>query len=235
MDLLNRYRAGDYLTVWDELRNGDAEPTEAAAVCDATMQRVSENVDVIVDYLDATGYRFAYPDLRRHPPTPDDLHALDNLHARVGAIPSALRSCLAIVGEVWLCGTFSDSDPPMFAFEDLSGYPMMTDPLVLPSGAWVDTELQEWDSNDWSEPKRPWRLDFAPDELHKAGISGATHDLLLPDENLDPVLLGVEGRSGITLVEYLRVSMTWGGFPGFQFIGRRPPLVEALQQQLQPF
>jgi hypothetical protein len=106
MDLLDRYRAGDHLAVWDELRHGQAEPTEAVAVCDATMQRVAENVDLIVDYLDSAGFRFAYPDMRRHPATPDDLQALDDLNSRLGAIPAALRSCLAIVGEVWLCGTW---------------------------------------------------------------------------------------------------------------------------------
>lgn len=58
-------------------------------------------------------------------------------------------------------------------------------------------------------------FEFAPDELHKADIGGSTHDILLPEAAADPVLRGVEGRPGITLVEYLRLSIAWGGMPGW--------------------
>src|SRR5205823_3654896 len=134
-----------------------------------------------------------------------------------GAVPLALRSCLAIVGEVWLCGSHPDWSPPTFASDDSAEYPLLADPLVLPPARWVLSELAEWDSDEWVQPKRPWRLGWAPDELHKAGISGSTHDLELPDACPDPVIYGVEGRPGVTLVEYLRTSCRWAGFPGFEF------------------
>lgn len=67
------------------------------------------------------------------------------------------------------------------------------------------------------QPKCPWRFELAPDELHKAKISGGTHDVLLPTINADPIIEGVNRRPEVTLVTYLRISLGLGGFPGFQF------------------
>ena len=96
-------------------------------------------------------------------------------------------------------------------------------------------ELTEWDTDQWVEPKRPWRFAFAPDELHKANISGSTHDIELPDDTPDPVIRGVEYRPGITLVEYLRASMSHGGFAGAQFVWEPPGLFAQIAAQLAPF
>jgi hypothetical protein len=68
-------------------------------------------------------------------------------------------------------------------------------------------------------------FDFAPDELHKANISGATHDILLPQGIAGPVIHGVGGRPGITLVDYLRLSISWGGMPGWSFKTDQAPTV----------
>lgn len=70
-------------------------------------------------------------------------------------------------------------------------------------------------------------FDLAPDELHKADISGGTHDVLLPDASADPVLLGARGRPGVTFVEYLRAAVAHGGFPGWELNGL--PLPEPLR------
>lgn len=66
-------------------------------------------------------------------------------------------------------------------------------------------------------------FEFAPDELHKANISGATYDVMLPDPAADFRLLGArlpgEKARGSTgdpwFVAYLRNSFAWGGFPGW--------------------
>ncbi|MBL8173113.1 MAG: hypothetical protein JNK48_00500, partial [Bryobacterales bacterium] len=57
-----------------------------------------------------------------------------------------------------------------------------------------------------------FHYDFAPDELHKADISGATYDVALPCEGADCLLEGCSQQG--TFVEYLRRSFAWGGFPG---------------------
>ena len=56
-------------------------------------------------------------------------------------------------------------------------------------------------------------FDFAPDELHKANISGATYDVMLPDSAADFRLRGAKGYPWF--VTYLRRSFAWGGFPGW--------------------
>jgi hypothetical protein len=139
------------------------------------------------------------------------------------------------VGEVWLCGTLPGWEPPWFAFGDLETYPVTADPLVLPPAAWLATELAGWDSDEWVEAKRPWRFGFAPDDLHKAGISGGTHDIVLPAATADPLLLGVEYRDGVTLVEYLRASLAHGGFAGAEFMPAPPPLLAEISAELVPF
>lgn len=126
------------------------------------------------------------------------------------------------------------------------------DPLCLPGADhlryWVETDLRAPDEDDTpgvggtgnqlldalpagrhGEVPRDslHRFDLAPDELHKANISGGTHEIVLPDASADPVLIGVRGRPGVTLVEYLRAAVAHGGFPGWELNGL--PLPEPLR------
>jgi hypothetical protein len=115
---------------------------------------------------------------------------------------------------------------------------VMADPLVLPSAAWMLYELTEWDANNWCrcQPKRPWRFALAPDEVLKAGISGRTQALLLPTADPDPVIENADWqRPGVTLVGYLRASLRFAGFPGFEFRPPVPQLIMDLQRTLIPF
>jgi hypothetical protein len=235
VSLAARYERGEHVAVWAELRHRPVTPADAAAVAAVTMRRVARNVDVVVDRLCAAGWRWAYPETARQVPTDADLAAITAVEERLGPLPVALRACLMYVGEVWLCGTLPGWEPPWFAFDDLEAYPVMGDPLVLPPAAWIAEDLAEWDSDEWVEPKRPYRFGFTPDELHKAGISGRTHDMVLPASSADPPLLGVEYREGVTLVEYLRASLAHGGFAGAEFLATPPPLLAEISRQLVPF
>lgn len=198
--------------MWDELRQRTVSVADATVVTELTMRRVARNVDVVVSRLRAAGWRWAYPETARQAPTDAGLQAITAVEERVGPLPAALRACLMHVSEVWLCGTLPGWEPPWFAFGDLETYPVTADPLVLPPAAWLAAALAEWDRNEWMETKRPWRFGFAPDEQHKAGISGGTHDILPPHATADPQLLGVEYRDGVTLVKYLRACLANGGF-----------------------
>jgi len=235
VSLAARYERGEYVAVWEELRHRSVSAADSAAVAEATMQRAARNIDVVVDRLGAVGWRWAYPEMARQAPTDADLQAITAVEERLGPLPAELRACLMYVGEVWLCGTLPGWEPPWFAFGDLEAYPASGDPLVLPSAAWLAAELTEWDSNEWVEPKRPWRFGFAPDEFHKAGISGGTHDMVLPAGAADPPLLGVEYREGVTLVEYLRASLAHGGFAGAEFMAAPPALLAGIGGALVPF
>jgi hypothetical protein len=235
VSLAARYERGEHVAVWDELRHQLVSAADCAAVAELTMRRVAGNVDIVVDRLRAVGWRWAYPETARQAPTDADLAAITAVEERLGPLSVALRACLMYVGEVWLCGTLRGWEPPWFAFDDLDTYPAAGDPLVLPPAAWLAAELAEWDSNEWVEPKRPYRFGFAPDELHKAGISGGTHDMVLPAGTADPPLQGVEYREGVTLVEYLRASLGHGGFAGAEFMTTPPPLLAEISAELVPF
>jgi hypothetical protein len=233
--LIDRYLAGDHEAIWEDIRARNAPTPDDAEVATELMRRVAHNVDLVVSRLAGIGWRWAYPDSRRIQPTSDDLTALGQLESRLGPLPLALAACLREVGEVWLCGTLPSASPPTYAFDDLQEYPVLADPLVLPAAAWVLEELELWDKDDWITSKRPFELEFAPDELHKANISGSTHNLILPSHDVDPILSGVQGREGVTLVEYLRSSLKWGGFPGFEFVGTPPGLIAHLAKDLLEF
>ncbi len=230
--LADRYKAGDRDAVWADIRGGRASPEDSSAVLDLVMGGVADAVDLIVHRLDGAGWCWAYPEMRRTLPNDDDVAAVVAIEQRLGPLPLALRSCLLQVGEVWLCGTLPGWPSPTYTFDDLAGYPVMADPLVLPSARYMLQELTDWDSDEWVQSKRPWRFAFAPDELHKANISGGTHDLLLPNLSVDPMLEGVENRPGVTLLDYLRSALGFGGFPGFEFTSEVPSLIVGLAAEL---
>lgn len=167
---------------------------------------------------------------------------------RRGPLPLALRACLTEVGGVDLRGDCDDL--PGVSYHAHSWidefYP---DPLILPTASWLRHELiekpEELERLRLESPqlvddgdKEHWRdFMFAPDELHKANVSGSSHDIRLPSRTADPALEGVRGRPTITLLGYLRLSFAWGGFPGYGLRGDgpRPALLDTLRADLVPF
>ncbi len=70
------------------------------------------------------------------------------------------------------------------------------DPLCLPDAGFLRLDWDEW--RGYRDRQAPFRFAFAPDELHKANVSGSTHDIELPQTVADPVLHAVAGRPGVT-------------------------------------
>lgn len=158
-----------------------------------------------------------------------------------GRVPLALVACLRQVGGVHFTGAHRHG-PDTWSFpvdwwaKDARrrNESLHADPLCLAPGRYFLEQYQYW--SDYWGPGAPWWFDLAPDELHKADVSGATQDIALPDTHVDPVLTGVGGRPGITLVEYLRVSFGWGGFPGFELLDEPlPPWLAQLRADLVAF
>jgi hypothetical protein len=234
--LLSRYTAGEHEQVWAEIRRLGPVPAGRAAEVDEvaaeTMRRVGRHVRRLVAALLELGFVPDQADLPiAQPPTAADLADLADLAAEAGPLPAALRACLAEVGAVALTGDcpavgLRYHQPPGPA-PGMPPGPAFPDPLVLLGAGAL---LAEW--RDEQESGEPTGLVlFAPDELHKAGFSGGSHDLALPDGHADPVLHNVAGRPGITLVEYLRVSIGWGGLPGYSFApAAAPPALEPLRR-----
>ena len=79
---------------------------------------------------------------------------------------------------------------------------------------------------------RTHAIDVAPDDCHKAGMSGGgPYCVLFPDAAADAPL--VDSRYA-TFVEYLRESLRWGGFPGLADQGERPAELARLTAGLLP-
>jgi hypothetical protein len=234
---VSRYRDGEHTIVWEELRRlGDdqRQRAEVDEVARMTMRRAVPQLNRIVDGFVRLGLESLSEDvpIRREPPA-DVLDRLAGIETVLGPIPSALRACLSEVGSIWLAGnvpalglTFAGTVPP--SMPPGSDFP---DPLCIAGVEYLEWSLEEWQSEPTDERAAVLDFEFAPDELHKAGISGATHDIRLPSLAADPILTGVYGRPGITLVDYLRISVAWGGLPGYSFRDQgRPAALHELRE-----
>jgi len=241
---LERYEQGDHTAVWNDLHAlGDQirQPplsADALAVAQATMQRVRHNLERLIPRL--------------QPPAPATQAQLAELESLAGPLPLSLRAFYEVVGSVNLVGrfppgTFGPAEEegrrqravqpsleapfnPAFAYE--------LDPLFVYS-----LELTLVFFRDWRDrrarrglPILPYRLPIGPDSFFKYAMSGGggLYGVEVPCAAADAPLL-LEWHQ-TTLVDYLRIALQWGGFPG---LARRqppilPPMLQALRGDLLP-
>lgn len=225
-----RYQAGDWDAVWHEIRTTASSELVAADVDDvasATMQRARTQIDDLASRFVDLGLRSAGSIPVRTPPPPDVVGRLAVLERTTGQLPAALRALMTHVGGVSLMG-----DLPRLGLSYDAGKrprtmppgPPFADPLVISDVDYLEFEVREHLEEvalDASAPLLPFG--FAPDELHKANISGGEHTISFSSHLPDPVITGIAGRLGITLVEYLRLSIAWGGLPGYSFAPHAAP------------
>jgi hypothetical protein len=120
---LERYLAGEYEPVWDELQALGAavreEPLygDAMAVARETMWRVRHNIEMLIPRLAALGYEFGYgwvqgrdfpagsPDPVFTAPHPDVARTIVTLEDRAGTLPLSLRAFYEVVGSVNFVGS----------------------------------------------------------------------------------------------------------------------------------
>ncbi len=177
---LERYRAGEYEQVWDELvtlgEQVHEEPlySGAVAVARETMRRVRHNILLLIPRLRDLGYVFGhawavpqgaltaqhvvefareYPPL--DPPAANTAHLLAEVERRAGPLPLSLRAFYEIVGGVNLIGAH-----PVWDASRL-------DPLEVDSARAV---LHRDDLEHWSDDRQEdgsCELPIAPDEYFK--------------------------------------------------------------------
>jgi hypothetical protein len=148
------------------------------------------------------------------------------MEERIGALPAVLRSCLLQVGGVFLGGshpswTFTtdaemndEKDKPLF----------LADPLALPTASLL---VEQMEDEEGQRPDAPWELWFSGDYVQKALLSGGGDALQMPCSGPDPILISGQ-RGELWLVDYLRTSLRFGGFPGFEFAEQIPDLIKEL-------
>ena len=229
--LLERYRDGDCLNVWAELRElgvisaDDPKREDVWPVVAETMRRTRANLEMLVERLSAEQYDFTDT---THPPihvgsplgTPNtqSVALRDWLDDLTGPLPMVLHCWMEFVGDVNLLGNHPDwpatemyTDAMVVEFE----YSECKDSLN--SREYHKNELEEWHyavTEDGADEVGPFQIDFAPDVYHKVNVSGGgPYGIIVPDGSIDG-RVDLDGTQ-MFFTDYIRHCFKWGGFPGF--------------------
>jgi hypothetical protein len=224
LPLFDRYLAGDYQTVWDELValgpsvREDPLAADALAVAYEIASRVGSNVRTITGRLSALAYKFAE---RKpySPPEPKTAAQVARLEKKAGTLPLFLRAFYEVVGAVDWTGQHPVIAPPHDSHAP--------DPLVVyPVG-----DALKW----WSEEAKDGvsEIVIAPDAIHKGGESGDRYTIGLPNLHVDGPLLGEDHE--LLFVDYLRLVFRFGGFAGYDGVDPLPTELAGLGEGLYVF
>ncbi len=95
--------------------------------------------------------------------------------------------------------------------------------------------FEEWE--DQKAHDNTFRIDLAPDHLHKANVSGGSpYAVLVPFRGADPIF--TDERHGLPFLDYIRLAFKWAGFPGLEDHAGRADVqrfVAKFGQGLEPF
>lgn len=188
------------------------------------MRLARKNIELIVDRLKLRGYEFVDPKRVHIAPSADIAHWVAEFEAEGIYLPIAFQAWLQEVGSVNLMGT--DKEWPNCGYHGLAQNEMWyTDPLVVEvDKEYIYSEFENWKyqiDEEGSDEIGPFRIPFAPDDLHKANISGGSPYELRADKlYVDPMVLNE--RHCFSFVAHIRHACFWGGFPGFEIIDDVP-------------
>jgi hypothetical protein len=195
------------------------DPEVIAARTAARAAKFAERKAALEAELDAFGSK---PPLQNpevfDPPCKDTAKWLKKLEkAAGGPMPISLRAWFEQVGGVALLGSHDLLNPKENA---------TADPLMVTSPRHL---LEMMDAEEADDGMALW---IAPDDLHKANISGGDpYIITIPNACADAELKFEWHQT--TFVKYLRKAFEWGGFPGWER-DRKPPK-EAIAKLTQGF
>lgn len=205
------------------------------------MRRVRFNIELLIARLSSMGYGFRRggfwehfsPEKRVHrerdypifqPPTSEASKHIADLEHLAGSLPLSLKSWFEEVGCVNLIGLFPSNE---------RSYGPVLDPLYVESVEMVLQIVTRYvEIGGWEEEPI---LPLAPDGYHKYGYSGAgSYNIILPCHAVDTLF--VDEPHQTTFVNYLRICLNWGGFPGLEKECRlSPDELAFLTKDLLPF
>jgi hypothetical protein len=194
------------------------------------MRRVRRNVERLRSGLPQLGFIFANPEAVLTPPSANVIEEIIHVERVLGPLPLSARAFWTTVGSVDLSGTHRDwphrlLDPLMVEFD--ADYAIATYDDMVEQGALAAGE--------------PFAMDFAPDDLHKADISGGPpYAIEVPNARVDGLVVWEIHQT--TFVNYLRTAMQFAGLGGLSPIKRHghqvlPVPIEVLElaSQLESF
>jgi hypothetical protein len=219
---LERYINGNHHEVWAELIDlGDLVrhvplASQAMQVADETMHRVRKNLEVLIERLHEIGYHFEYPESVLTDPEPDCEERIAKLENSLGVIPLSLHAWYKNVGSTCFIGSHPE-------WRECFDGDFLHDPIVVFSLSDVMEEYENWLAVQvrLKDLANQFEIPIAPDIYHKSDISGGPpFSMCVPDAFIDGTLLNEPHNT--TFVAYLRLSFSWGGFPGFEKTPRPP-------------
>lgn len=181
------------------------------------MLQARNDLEKIAGRLQQSGYQFAYPKYVFEPPTGDIRARIEELEALIGPLPIFLRAAFEFLGSWNFMGDHPDWPKsahvrlrPVKNEQDV----WFTDPFVFCSLQMIWDDTEGWDGSS------DFLLSFSGDAMTKAGYSGGLYSIKIPSQEADPLILGEEEK--LSFIEYLRQSLRYGGFAGFEKIPERP-------------
>lgn len=224
--LLARYQAGEFDAVWREVRtypNVDGPlRDEVIDVAEATMRRVATNADMLAHRLHARGWRALsaeVSDLRTKPSSKDKAVFARIVEISGKPVPPSLLAFWRIVGGINFVWDYRASSVVPNIGIDLPIDEM--DPLYVAAPKAITYLFEEWeDERSEGIVEEEFRIDLAPDYLHKANISGGMpYAIVVPCPGADPIF--AYERHNLPFVDYLRLAFRWAGFPGLESHSQR--------------
>lgn len=164
------------------------------------VELLGSQIKGLYERLATAGYVFQYPDEAFPGPEADAVRAITRIEHEAGEVPLALKLFWLHVGSVNLCG----AHPAWAGCE----YP---DPLVVypPSVALADLD------DFREEPEGLFLIPIAPDDFHKADVSGGMYyNVSVPSVGDDPPLN--DERHEVSFLTYLKIALASAGFPGLE-------------------
>lgn len=179
---------------------------------EARIVTVGEKIAKIAGRLPALGYRFKQPAFPGPEPGTED--AIERIEREVGELPLALKIFWRRVGSVDLTAWYRTWRPVEYPWTACGEYP---DPLVVYPASVAIQALDEFleDREERMRYGARYIVPIAPDDVHKDNVSGGMwYNVSVPAVADDPPLNDEQHRT--TFVNYLELSVRWGGFPGLE-------------------
>lgn len=179
--------------------------------------KARSNLEQIVNNLQKSGYRFAYPDYMYLPPQKDIRDQIHQLETIIGPLPVFIKLAFEFLGSFNLIGDHPEwpktGNIKLRSVEKEEDV-WFTDPFVFASIDLILDDTEGWDG------KENFALSFSGDSMTKAGYSGGLYSVMMPSKEDDPYIAGNE--ENLSFMEYLHLSLFYGGFAGFKKIPERP-------------
>jgi uncharacterized protein (TIGR02996 family) len=200
------------------------------------MRRARRSVSHIADRLFEAGYRFVFPEHVCVRVTSEQLARITDFQTRKQCrFPVSLMAFLLEIGSVNFMGTHPKWPFTSHYFEDIKSETpcILSDPLVVDASM-----LEALLPFDVDEAQDILRIEIAPDEYHKSGVSGGGCQAVNFKKSAVEATIEdhAKGQPDREFVEFLGNAVSWCGFPGFAYATSTPTafLDEHLRSGLLP-